>query len=354
LEYSIEINTTQEFLDSLQLSLEEVQNEVNSFIQLIGKKYFEIFSTKLGSNEISDILYYKSVLEPISKCEGFKRHIKEYNSTEFGNHLFTAKVANFLIRKGYEVELEPPMETKQSPHPDLKFHSPDMVGYAECKTSDISRFYDTGKREQIADIVFKEIPTCDQLDLYLTGKLEVETIKSLLTNKDLVKSIRMIPLRGKVNQEYRIQITEEFSIGIIKKLAIIGAPEDFIDVTMGGFLEDNQTGHRMIGNIFSKGGQSVSVFNAIDYTNKLKSKKEQSSNQVINGHPNLVFLRDSDIFGDPQNHEAYIYSEWFNKKHEFLCGVAFYGTYDSGPTGFQDKLTYYQNPNAKFKIELEN
>lgn len=354
MKYSIKINTTQDFLDSIELTLKEVQNEVNSFIQLIGKKYFKIFSSEINSNDISRILYYKSILEPISNCTGFKRHVKEYNNTELESHLFTAKVASYLLKKGYEVELEPPMETKDSPHPDLRFMNENHIGYAECKTSDISRFYDTEKRKQIADIVFKNIPTCDQIDLYFTGKMELNEIESTLTDKRVIQSIHMFYRRGKEKQENRIKLNEGFSIGVIQQPLIIGAPEDFSEITMSVILEDNLTGLRMIGNVFNKGGQSVSVFNVIDYTNKLKSKKEQSSKQVINGYPNIVFLRDSDILGNPENHQAYINSEWFNERHEYLSGVAFYETYKHSSKEIKDKLRYYQNPNAKYKVELIN
>lgn len=354
MQYSIKIKTSKDYLESLGLNLEEVQSEINSFIQLLGKKYFEIFPSEIGGIEISRILYCKRILEPISNCKGFKRHIKEYNKTEFENHLFTAKVANYLLRKGFEVELEPPMESKDSPHPDMRFSTPDYQGYVECKTSDISRFYDTEKREEIADIVFHNIRTCDQIDLYFSGKMELIEIESILTSKDIIKQIHKFYKNGMDKQENRLEVNDKLSIGVIQQPAIIGAREDFPQITISVILEDNLTGMRMLGNVFNKGGQPVGVFNVIDYTNKLKSKKEQSSKQIINGHANIVFLRDSDIFGDPEDHKSYINSEWFNDRHEYLSGVAFYESYEHSESGINDKLDYYDNPNAKFKIVLKD
>lgn len=349
---NINIKTTKEFLESSETTLDKVKEDANFLLSIFQKKYLDLFPDEILSNDINRIQRTANTLQRIKSFEGFDRHIKEYNKANMNAHLFTAQVAYYLSQNGYKITLEPLMEDNTGPHPDLRLEKKQVISYAECKTSNITNYYGENAKQQIADLVYDKVPTCDQIDLFFKEAINMNNFKKLIEDQNLIKTILMTYKPNKDGQENRIKVNESLEINIIQKPAIIGSEEDFMEVTVSGFMEDIASNTRSIGLTFMKGGRSIGVYEVVDYNNKLKDKMEQSSKQMVPNFPNVVFLRDSDIVGDPEKHKEFINTYWLNSDLKNCSGIAFFGIYQDSSKNEKYKFSYYKNSEAEIDFEI--
>lgn len=352
-EVSVSINTTQDFLDKRKITIPSVNEDFRFLASIFGEKYPELFPTNIDSAGIDKIIFCTSVFRPLEDCEGFKRHIQQYNKGEFGAHFFTARVAKYLLSCGYTIIMEPIMDYKTGAHPDLKVVKGGNVIYVECKTSDISNYFDKTTKEKVAEIVYDKVKTCDQLDLFFSSTIDLNEVKNIFNDSEVIRAIHSCYIPGADGKETKIKVKTNIEIGVMQKPAIIGAEDDFPFVTIGEFLEKNDTGTRYVGFAFLKGGRSISVNELIDYQNKLRNKREQSQKQLVMNYPNIVFLRDSDIVGDPKMNKVYIDNDWLTPENMYCSGIAVFDNYKEVLDGeMRDKIIFHKNPHAKLQVDL--
>ncbi len=349
---NINIKTTKEFLESSETTIEIVKENAKFLLSIFQKKYLDLFPIEILSNDIKIIENAVKILQPIKSFDGFDRHISEYNKANMSAHLFTAQVAYYLSEKGYEVSLEPEMPEKTGPHPDLKLKKGETIIYAECKTSNITNFYGESLKKQIADFVYENIQTCDQIDLFFQNAIGINDLKKIIEDKNLVSSILGLYKPQNEGKEFRIKVNDDLEINIIQKPTIIGAEDDFMEVTVSGFMEDITSNTRSIGLTFMRGGRSIGVYEVVDYNNKLKDKMEKSSKQMVPKFPNVVFLRDSDIVGDPEKHKEFINTYWFTPELKSCSGIAFFGVYQAVSSDQNERISYYKNSDAEIAFEI--
>lgn len=347
------INTTKEFLDERGITIENIKDNLKFLSSIFGLNYLRLFPLEISTNDIDYVYYCSEILRSIQECDGFKRHIKEYNSKNIGAHLYTARVAKFLLYRGYNIILEPDMGKNDGPHPDIKIEKAENICFVECKTSNISNYFKKTLKKEVADLVYEKIGTPDQIDLFFKSPIARGEIQELLKDNTVVKQIHLCYEHGKDGKETRVEINENLEINMIQRPAIIGNESNFPEVTLEMYMEDISSGTRSIGYAFSKGGRSIGVYDVVDYSNKLKDKKEQSEKQLISSFPNVVFIRDADVVGDPILHKQYIDSEWLTIDLADCSGVVVFDNYNSP---FQprnnEKFKYYKNSNANYAFDI--
>jgi hypothetical protein len=350
---SFNINTTKEFLDEKGITIENVKDNLKFLSSIFGLNYLKLFPLEISTNDIEYVYYCSEILRSIQECDGFNRHIKEYNSNNIGAHLYTARVAKFLLNRGYKIILEPDMGKKDGPHPDIKIEKAEKICFVECKTSNISNYFKRALKKKVADLVYEKISTPDQIDLFFKSPITREEIQELLKDDIVVKQVYLCYERGKDGKETRFKINENLEINVIQRPAIIGNERSFLEVTMEMYMEDISSGTRSIGYAFSKGGRSIGVYDVVDYSNKLKDKKEQSEKQLISSFPNVVFIRDADVVGDPILHKQYIDDEWLTIDLADCSGVVVFDNYNSPlQPGENEKFKYYKNSNASNDFDI--
>ena len=348
---SFNINTTTDFLAQERLTLDDIKADVEYLGELFGTKYLDMFPADIATQDILFIKYCVEILKAISGCAGFNSHLAQYNAKEIKSHLFTARVARYLLGRGYKVALEPDMGRKDGPHPDLRVEKDGTTLFAECKTSDISNFYGRTQKKQIADIVNEKIQTCDQIDVFFHGKVDVARIQELFKDETLVQKIYGSYERGKDGKENRIVVDDLLEINVIQKPPIIGAEDDFLTAEMGGYLEDIVSGVRSIGFAFMRGGRSIGVYDVANYENKWKDKRENSQKQLVEGCPNIVFIDGSDVVGNPSLHRDYFDKVWLTEELPDCNGVVILHQYQKlGSSALEERVDVYENPHAIQKI----
>ena len=124
--YKINIQTTEDYLRHKSLSINDVKQIISSLFDTLGSKLpillgQERLTKKLlfKEEEIEYMLYLSSIFKTISECDGFDRHLDEYDVVNSQAHLLTAKTANYFLNRGFEVTLEPPDLSKSGGKPDL-------------------------------------------------------------------------------------------------------------------------------------------------------------------------------------------------------------------------------------------
>lgn len=345
---SISINTTEAHLEHAGLSLEDIQGEVGYIAKCFGAKYPRMFPLKINSNDIDRIIHAANILRKIENCDGFKRHLIQYDKNNIRDHLFTAQIAGWLLDKKYNVILEPELKSPEGGNPDLLVEKGENERFVvECKNIDISSFYKIHKKKEIADIVYKKVQTCDQIDLYFSKDTTISEIDEIFNNSELVTEIHKL---GLANLEARLFVSEKIEIGIIQKPPIIGKEEDFPIVTLEMILEDNVSKQRLPGFVFMRGGRSVGVFGPLpDYGRKWDGKRRKSKKQAISGYPMVVMVNGDHVLGDPVLHQEYFNNVWLTEKNPQCSGVGLmrFVTEKGTPA-----LEYFRNPKAEHSFQL--
>lgn len=99
-------NTTQEFLDSRGLNLDDIKRATLTLARIFELKYPRFFPLDIKTPDIDRMLNVAAILEAVEGFAGFKRHILEYSKESFENHLFTARTALWLSKQGLEIEFD--------------------------------------------------------------------------------------------------------------------------------------------------------------------------------------------------------------------------------------------------------
>lgn len=342
------IRTTEEHLKHAGLSLEDVVREVRFLAKCFGKKYPRMFPLDVNSNDIDQIIHTVSILKKIESCDGFKRHLIQYDKNNIEDHLFTAKVAGWLLDKNYKVTLEPELESPEGGKPDLFVEIDENEQFVvECKNIDISNFYKIDKKQEIANIVYEKVQTCDQIDLYLSQDITHSEVRVIFSNTDLVTEIHKL---GCTNIEAHLVVSEKLEIGIIRKPPIIGKEEGFLTAALGMILEDNVSKQRLPGFAFMRGGRSVGVWGPLpDYGRRWDDKRSKSKKQVISGYPMVVMVNGDNVLGDPQLHQEYFDNVWLTERNTKCSGVGLvrFVTENGNPD-----IEYFKNPKAEHLFEF--
>ena len=342
------IHTTEEYLEHIGLSLEDIQDKTKYLGKCFGTKYPRMFPLKITTNDIDRIVNTARILRKIEDCDGFKRHLIQYDKNNIEDHLFTAKTAGWFLDKGYKVILEPELEASQGGNPDLFIEKDENEHFVvECKNIDISAFFKIDKKKIIADIVYEKVPTCDQLDLFLSEEVTIQEIIKIFDDSELVFKIHKL---GAFNSGARLVINEKIEIAILRKPPIIGKEEDFLTVTMEMMLEDNVSKQRLPGFAFMRGGRAVGVYGPLpNYSRKWDNKRRKSKKQAISGYPMVVMVNGDHVLGDPQLHQEYFNNVWLTERNSQCSGVGLihFVTKDGNPV-----LEYFENTKAEYQFQL--
>jgi len=344
---SVSINTTEEHLKYVGLSIEDILRRVKFLTICFGTKYPRMFPLDVNSNDIDRIIHTARILQRIERCDGFKRHLIQYDKNNIEDHLFTAKTAGWLLDKNYKVSLEPELESPVGGRPDLFVITDKNEQFVvECKNIDISSFYKVDKKQKIADIVYEKVRTCNQLDLYFSSEVTDSEARMVFSNTDLVTDIHRL---GCSNSETRLVVSDKIQIGIIPKAPIIGK-EDCVTYVLGGVLEDNVSKQRLPGFSFMKGGRSIGVWGPLpDYSKRWGNQRSKSKKQALTGYPMVVMVNGDNVLGDPQLHKEYFNKVWLTEKNIECSGVGLVRfVTENGNVG----IDYYKNPKAEHLFEL--
>ncbi len=289
--------------------------------QIFGNSYKRHFKVKIRTQDIDRILTVSRTLLGIEKLEGFDRHIKEYSKGSFEDHRFTARTAFWLVDQGFEVEMEPVVPDSGKGRPDLRcIKSEEEQVFIECKRIRKGKFYGFDEKERIADIVYEKVMTCDQLTIYLHSISGVKTLEAELESQTLVKKIHCAGLSSK---DTTIVVDNSLSINVIRKPAIIGAEDDFLQAVLEVFLEDVNDGERLPGFVFMKGGRSIAVVGPPpDYSPIWNRKRSKSKKQSVQGFPLIVMICGEDVLGKPADHEHYFKRCWLTGNNNVCSGIA--------------------------------
>lgn len=345
---NVKINTTFEYLKSAGLSPEDIKDRIKYLTDCFGTKYPRMFPLNVNSSDIERISQIVFCLRKIEGCDGFDRHINQYDKNNIEDHLFSARVAAWFLDQEFNVILEPVPRTSSDGCPDL-FVDSEITGKfsVECKNIDISNFYEISEKQEVADIVYKAIVTCDQIDVFLSAKVEVSEIDEIFSNPGLIKSIHQL---GCENIESRIVIDDKLEVGIIQKLPITGSKDSFLNAAIGMVLEDNASNLRLPGYAFLKGGRSVGVFGPIpSYRSRWDNKRSKSKKQVVAGYPMVVMVNGDNVLGDPSLHKEYFNNVWLTENNPQCSGVGLMSliTKEGKP-----KLEYFKNIKAAHLFDL--
>ena len=345
----LEINTTQEFLDARGLSLSDVKEATLALGQVFGRKYARMFPIKINSGNIDRIMDTFKVLRAVEDFSGFSRHIKYYDKKNIQDHLFTAKTASWLASLGMTVEFEP--ETPEGmKDPDLKCSKDGMQPiYIECKRIRTEKFFDLAVKQKLADLIYDSLPTCDQLNFYLLHHGSAAKVRQLVPDKNFAS---LIYGAGMKTQYSEVKVEGEFSVGIIRKPAIIGHEEEFLTATLEGWLQDVDTGVRLPGYAFMRGGRSIGIHGPPpDYRNIWNNKRKKSKRQSIPGHPFVTIIQDEDVLGDPGEHDRFSKDIWLTDNNTEFSGIGFLSFAHMPGEPQKPQFNYYENPHAKHPLQ---
>ena len=162
------IHTSQEALDRLDATLDDVKVAVQCLARCFGQLYERFFPVNISTGDIGMLLEVSRVVGAVEDFPGFKRHIRGYSKASFADHIFTARTAAWLAGSGKGVEFEPRVSSVSKKTPDLRCYVEGEASvFVECKRIRTQKFYDMQGKQRLADLIYERLPTCDQLNFYL-------------------------------------------------------------------------------------------------------------------------------------------------------------------------------------------
>ncbi|MBL4799571.1 MAG: hypothetical protein JKY50_19380 [Oleispira sp.] len=345
---NVKINTTLDYLSNAGLSLEDIKERIQYLTDCFGTKFPRMFPLNVNNNDIERISLIFNCLKRIEACDGFDRHIIQYDKNNIDDHLFSANVAIWFLDKGYSVTLEPLLESLEGGTPDLFIEQDDSATFVvECKNINISRFFEIESKQEIADIIYEKVCTCDQISLYMTEYTPPSEISEIFSNPELIKNIHM---NGARYAQADIQVNEKLRVNIIRKPPITAREDDLPVANLGAILEDNSSGLRLPGYAFLKGGRSIGVFGPVPcYKRRWDDKRSKSKKQAISGYPMIVMVNGDNVLGNPDLHSEYFNNVWLTESNPQCSGVGliYFTTKDGAP-----KLEYFKNNQATHLFDL--
>lgn len=344
----VRIQTTEAHLEQIGFSVEGVRAEVEYLTECFRSNFTGFFGRNFRSQDIDKVIFVSNILKQVENCRGFRRHLDQYSKTSFDDHLFTARVAAWLLDQGYNVEMEPELVSPYGKEPDLLVTMNGSKSFVvECKNIDISKYFEPAKKEEIADIVFEKVETCDHLTLYLGEDFSLEDISNAFGDKNLVANIHRL---GMSAENSNLVVGENLTINVKRMPPIVGAPESFPSVTTGMVLENNASKGRVPGFVFSKCGRSVGVFGPMpSYNNIWSSQRRKSKRQAVAGLPMIVMTNGDNVLGDPQLHEEFRQKVWLTEQNAQCSGVGIlhFATLEGQPS-----LEYFPNSQASHPFQI--
>lgn len=344
----IKIDTFQEHLDARDVSLAHVMDRIKFLVQIFGAKYARLFPVKIGTNDLDRILYVAGALEAVQGVAGFDRHIRQYSKLSMEDHLFTAKAAAWLTGIGKAVEFEPETASDQR-NPDLRCtgagHDPVFV---ECKRIRAEKFFGLGEKQELADLIYAGLPTCDQLEFFLLGEGAAVKLRQLSGDKNFASLIYRMAAS---HQECEVAVGSDLRVRVIGRPAIIGAEDDFPTVRLEGWLEDNGSGVRLPGFAFMRGGRCIGIHGPPpDYSKIWNRKRSRSKRQSIEGRALITFVSDDEVLGDPADHRRFFHDIWLSERNPELSGLALLGFAEEPGKGEKVRFEYFSNPHARHPV----
>ena len=140
--------TTKDFLDSIGLSENDVLDNIKYISKCFGLRYLKLFPLKLRSKDIERFHSIKGVLKKIEKCPGFQKFLRQFDKNNIEHHLFTARVAAWLLDLEFDIELEPEIISSNAGEPDILAVTACEKVVVECKDINISEFFDHSKKRK--------------------------------------------------------------------------------------------------------------------------------------------------------------------------------------------------------------
>ena len=357
----VNISIQNDFLESRNITIEDVENHVRFLLKTFNEKYLVLFPTEVSGNDIDKIINTSNCLHKIAGFDGFdgfdgfERHIKLYNKREFNSHIYCAEVAGFLGDNGFKVIMEPIMDSHTGPHPDLQLEKNGNVTYVECKTAEISNLYKPEVKIKIANLILEKIDTPFEIELTFNKSIDFDAFKEMLDDSFINE---ILSVDKNLNEEF---VEWEIRKGINIKLtfqssSISTNTNSGLVVYFDLYVINDATdiGNKSIGIKRIIGKRSIGIYEMVNYKKKLKSKRRASSNQMVAGYPNLVFIKGINVVGDEVENKTYIRKTWLTKQNEWCSGIVFFDVHRfSYWEEIKTVIDYLANPHAKAPIRLK-
>ena len=203
----------------------------------------------------------------------------------------------------------------------------------------------------MADLIYSRLPTCDQLQFYLLDEGAAAKVCQLVDDKAFASLIFGMGMNAEENE---VAIGENLRVRVIRKPAIIGAEDEFPQVILEGWLEDNASGVRLPGFSFMRGGRAIGIHGPPpDYRRIWNRKRSRSKHQSQAGHGFVTFISDDDVLGSPADHKRFFEHVWLTESNPEVSGLALLG-FAQDPNGEEvARFEYFPNPHARHTVRFD-
>jgi len=324
-----------------KISTSDFQQRISFLIETFGSRYLDVFTDEIhDTNEAEYVFSVSQIFQEIGDLPGFSRFVKAFNRKDALALMFSSKIA-ILLKEKFGIELEP-VPPSGGRTPDLKVSCKSNPVFIECKTVDTKKFYNLDQTRKIARRIRAELQTPNQIDVYYDDPKNLEGLYSKLTDKKFVNRI--------VDTKKQLELFVEKGIRIVVVPREKYSDKSFTS-TLTGIMEDNDSGKRRPGFVFTEAGQPTGIFGPlVDFSSCLEGKRKQSQTQRVVGFPYILAIDVSNILGDPNENLKRI-KRWFqpgiNKRYS---GVLLCKTYFRDATSYSIEVEFLKNSHSSHEI----
>ena len=294
----IQVTCNLEALQMRGVTVDEVKSYRKYLRGVLKERFSEIVPNNIIDTQSLDlILMLHDIFSKLDNISGFKRHAAQYNKSRFLSTLFVSRLAVFLNKNGYEIELEP-LTPEDEGNPDIRVILSNSDAYIECKNIETTQFNNIDEHRAINNIIapyisddyqimidYRKTPSNEDVDTL--GKSIEQLLKKTTTNGNVIN-----------NSEFKVNVF---------RFPLPSNGDDTIKAEAQIIIDDQISGNRKLGHAFMRPGKTIVVSGPdVDYKSILQTKVKDASHQSVNSCIFITAINTDSVLGNKRDNIRYV------------------------------------------------
>ena len=338
------VGVSAEILKSAKISFDQFQQLITELKLVLGKKFGQLIPEIITDLTLLQwMIDFNRCLQKLKNCEGFKRHIREYNQKQIQSNYLVAIIASYLLDKNVgNIVLEPPIIGKANKS-DIILNYKKQKVYFECKHPEFTYSSYSSEHSHMFSILRNYIKIPHQVSITYKKPLSDQEIHDL--GVSIMQRSNLITGDGRIidNEDIEVQILQR---GFINKRLVF---------YMSMISKNIYNNCSYPGHIYGASGIMVSLAGPKVNSEKfIRNTIKRSRIQSPNNESYVLVIDGSFLLGD-LTENVRVLSNAFQPKINTRFSAAIIVTHYSelGKSSPSLDFKYVSNPYAKFPVKKD-
>lgn len=282
----VRISISDGILQSTARDINEIKSHFANLTCIFKDKFLQLFPAEIHDfPTLNMILTLSDSFEKIRNCEGFEKHINNYNKKTLFSNYFVTLLASFLVPKVTKLILEPNLKSSLA-HPDIYIELQKENAYLECKLINTSQFDYYEEHRHIFDLLSEYIHFPHEVTFTYKIPLSDSRIKELAVK--IAEKGLLVTCQGTIINE------KDVDVYITRR----ETSNKCFTLILGGTMVDVPSNRRHPNHIFMENGLTIAINGpTVDSSKVLIKKLHDSRRQLDSGNPSILVIDANSLLG---------------------------------------------------------